>query len=150
MLSGRAITLMKENGSYLVPTAYLRDGMDMNVLPPALLKKAEIVIPKAQKSLEDAIKQGVKIAFGTDAAVFPHGDNAEEFNCYVQSGMSEIEAIRTATLNAADLLGLDDRGSLKPGMLADIVAVKGNPLQDIKTLESVVFVMKEGVVYKRP
>jgi len=150
MLSDRAITLMKKNGTYLVPTAYLRDGVDMNILPPALRKKAEDVIPKAQKSLENAIKQGVRIAFGTDAAVFPHGDNAKEFNCYVQSGMSEIEAIRAATLNAADLLGLDDRGSLKPGMLADIVAVKGNPLQDIKTLESVLFVMKEGVVYKRP
>jgi len=70
--------------------------------------------------------------------------------CYVQSGMTEIEAIRTATLNAADLLGVDDRGAIEAGMLADIIAVKGNPLEDIRTLESVMFVMKDGVVYKEP
>ena len=77
-------------------------------------------------------------------------DYHTHLRCYVKSGMSEIEAIRTATLNAADLLGVEDRGALNPGMLADIIAVKGNPLEDIKTLESVVFVMKDGVVYKRP
>ncbi|MHC4167720.1 MAG: metal-dependent hydrolase family protein [Planctomycetota bacterium] len=150
ILSDEAIALMKKNGTYFVPTAYPRDRVDVNALPPALREKVEIVIPKAQKSLENAIKQNVKIAFGTDAGVFPHGKNAREFSCYVKSGMSEIEAIRTATVNAADLLGVDDRGALKPGMLGDIIAVKGNPLDDIKALESVLFVMKGGVVYKKP
>ena len=150
ILSDKAIDLMKKHETYLVPTAHLRDALDMSVLPPAIRKKAEIVMPKAQASLEKAIAANVKIAFGTDAGVYPHGDNAKEFNCYVRSGMSEIEAIRTATLNAADLLGLDDRGILRPGMLADIIAVRGNPLEDITALECVVFVMKGGVIYKRP
>ena len=92
----------------------------------------------------------MRIACGTDAGVYPHGDNAKELSCYVRSGMSEIEAIRTATLNAADLLGLDDRGIIKPGMVADIIAVEGNPLEDIRTLETVMFVMKDGVIYKKP
>jgi imidazolonepropionase-like amidohydrolase len=128
----------------------VRDAFDMSILPPAIREKAENIMPKAQASLEKAIQADVKIAFGTDAGAYPHGDNSKEFYCYARSGMSEIEAIRTATLNAADLLGLDDRGILKPGMLADIVAVKGNPLEDIRALQSVTFVMKGGVIYKKP
>lgn len=150
ILSDKAIKLMKKKGTYLVPTAYVQDGLDLAMLPPAIRKKAEIVIPKAIQSLKNAIRQDAKIAFGTDAGVFPHGENAGEFNLYVRAGMSEIDAIRTATINAADLLGVNDRGILKPGLLADIIAVKGNPLQDIRTLESVSFVMKDGVVYKQP
>lgn len=150
MLSDRAIDLMKTHGTYLVPTAYLRDHLDVNMLPPLMRKKFEDIAPKTQAGLEKAIQAKVKIAFGTDAGVYPHGDNAKEFSCYVRSGMSEIEAIRTATLNAADLLGLNDRGVLKSGMLADVIAVKGNPLKDIRALESVMFVMKSGVVYKKP
>ena len=95
-----------------------------------------------------AIKSGVKIAFGTDAAVYPHGDNAKEFAVLVERGMTPADAIRTATLNAADLLGVSDRGNIAPGLLADLVAVPGNPLENIRVLDNVQFVMKGGVVHK--
>ena len=92
----------------------------------------------------------VKIAFGTDAGVFPHGDNAKELAARVKLGMEPLEAIRGATVYAADLLGVDHRGVLGPGRLADIIAVAGDPLQDISVLEDVRFVMKGGTVYERP
>jgi imidazolonepropionase-like amidohydrolase len=91
----------------------------------------------------------VKIAFGTDAAVYPHGDNAKEFAVLVGYGMKPIDAIRTATLNAADLLGVTDRGEIAAGKLADLIAVPGNPLNDVHVLEQVRFVMKGGVVVKQ-
>jgi imidazolonepropionase-like amidohydrolase len=91
----------------------------------------------------------VNIAFGTDAAVFPHGDNAKEFAVYVKLGMSPIDAIRTATVNAVDLLGVEDRGIITEGRLADIIAVKGNPLDDITVLEDVQFVMHGGRIVKK-
>jgi imidazolonepropionase-like amidohydrolase len=90
----------------------------------------------------------VKIAFGTDAAVAPHGNNAREFAVYVGYGMRPLEAIRTATLNAADLLGVNDRGVIAPGKLADLIAVRGNPLDDVRVLERVVWVMKGGEVVR--
>ena len=90
----------------------------------------------------------MKIAFGTDAAVYPHGDNAREFAVYVKQGMSPIEAIRSATIYSADLLGIDDRGVIAEGKLADIIGVAGNPLEDVTVLEDVKFVMKGGEVYK--
>jgi imidazolonepropionase-like amidohydrolase len=102
----------------------------------------------AQASHRRAIQAGVKIAFGTDAAVIPHGQNAHEFESYVNYGMSNIEALRTATTNAADLLGVTDRALLAPGRLADIIAVPGNPLTDIKVMERVSFVMKGGAVVR--
>jgi imidazolonepropionase-like amidohydrolase len=92
----------------------------------------------------------VRIAFGTDAAVYPHGENAKEFGVYVGYGMKPIDAIRTATLNAADLLGVTDRAVIAPGKLADLIAVPGNPLEDIHVLERPTFVMKGGVVVQRP
>jgi len=150
MLNDEAIALMKERGTYLVPTTYLADAIDLEVLPPHVRAKAESVLPVAKESVRRAIAADIKIAFGTDAAVFPHGDNAKEFAALVDRGMSNIEAIRTATLNAADLLGVDDRGRIAAGTLADIVAVPGNPLEDIHTLEGVTFVMMGGAVYKRP
>jgi len=150
MLNDEAIALMKERGTYLVPTTYLADAIDLEVLPPHVRAKAESVLPVAKESVQRAIAADIKIAFGTDAAVFPHGDNAKEFAALVDRGMSNIEAIRTATLNAADLLGVDDRGRIAAGTLADIVAVPGNPLEDIYTLEGVTFVMMGGAVYKRP
>ena len=115
-------------------------------LPPLLAEKNDYVKGFVDASVRKAIAAGVKIAFGTDAGVFEHGLNGREFAAYVERGMSSLEAIRSATLNAADLLGVDDRGSLEPGLLADIVAVPGDPLQDIRVLEDVRFVMKGGRV----
>lgn len=148
ILDDEAIQLMKERGTYLVPTTYLSEVIDMSLLPAELRAKAEYVMPLAQESLEKAIRSGVKIAFGTDAAVYPHGDNAKEFNSLVKRGMSRLEAIRSATLYAADLLGTDDRGVIEPGRLADLIAVSGNPLEDIQALEDVRFVMLGGRVIK--
>ena len=91
----------------------------------------------------------MKIAFGTDSGVYPHGDNAREFAAYVEAGMSPLEALRTATVYASDLLGVDDRGIIASGMLADLVVVRGNPLEDITAMEQVAFVMKGGTIYKR-
>lgn len=94
-------------------------------------------------------RSGVRVAFGTDAAVYPHGVNAREFAVYVGYGMSPLEAIRTATTNASDLLGGDDRGVIAAGKLADLIAVPGDPLEDIKVMEQVSFVMKGGVVVRQ-
>lgn len=116
---------------------------------PILRKKGEYVISVSTKSLEDAIKGGVPIAFGTDAGVMTHGENAKEFKVMVGAGMSSLTAIQAATLNASDLLGVADRGVLTVGKLADIIAVTGNPLENIRILESVDFVMKGGQIYKQ-
>ena len=102
----------------------------------------------AQQSHRRAFHSGVKIAFGTDAGCFPHGQNAREFVTLVEWGMPPLEAIRAATLNAADLLGVTDRGVISPGKLADIIAVPGNPLEDVRRLQQVCFVMKGGLVVK--
>jgi len=148
MLDDEAIALMKEHGTYLVPTTYLVDRIDLKVLPPHIRQKAESVLPVARESVRRAIAAKVKIAFGTDAGVFPHGENAKEFAVYVKLGMSTADALRTGTVNAADLLGLSDRGVIAPGKLADLVAVPGNPLQDITATERVVWVMQAGKVLK--
>jgi imidazolonepropionase-like amidohydrolase len=128
-----------------VPTTALADLIDLEHLPPAIRSKAEQILPLARASVTRAIRAGVKIAFGTDAAVIPHGTNATEFAALVRRGMTPLDAIRAATLNAADLLGVDDRGVIAPGKLADLVAVPGNPLQDIRVTERVCWVMKGGV-----
>ena len=106
--------------------------------------KADYVMPLADASFRKAVAAGVKIAFGTDAAVLPHGMNAKEFAVYVKSGMSPIEAIRTATTNGAELLGVTDRGEIAVGKLADLIAVPGDPLADITVLERVSAVVKGG------
>ncbi|UCC38169.1 MAG: amidohydrolase family protein [Candidatus Aminicenantes bacterium] len=149
LVDDEAIKLMKEKGAYLVPTTYLAESIDLERLPPLLRSKAEYILPLARKNLRRAIQSGVKIAFGTDAAVFPHGDNAKEFAVYVKLGMSPIDAIRTATINAIDLLGVDDRGIIEEGKLADLIAVQGNPLENIAVLEDVKFVMHGGKIVKR-
>ena len=110
MLDDEAIALMKEHGTYLVPTAYLRDRINLAVLPPLVRRKAETVLPLAAESNRKAIAAGVKIAFGTDAAVYPHGENAKEFAVYVKLGMTPLAALRSATTVAAEVLGKDDRG----------------------------------------
>ena len=148
ILDDEAVRLMLEHGTYLVPTVF--QWYLPYDLPPELEVKNEYVKGFVDGSVRKAIAAGVKIALGTDAGVFEHGLNAREFAAYVERGMSPIEAIRTATLNAADLLGVDDRGALEPGLLADIVAVPGDPLQDIRVLEDVRFVMKGGRIYKSP
>ena len=148
MLDDEAIALMKERGTYLVPTEYLSERINLAVLPPLVRRKAESVLPLARESHRKAIASGVKIAFGTDAAVFPHGENAKEFSSYVRLGMTPLAALRTATLNAADLLGKTDRGSIAVGKLADLIALQGNPIEDITATERVQFVMLSGRVMK--
>lgn len=146
VLDDEAIAMMKARGTYLVPTTYLADRINLDVLPPLVRRKAETVLPVMRESHRKAIAAGVKIAFGTDAGVYPHGENAREFAVYVKLGMSPLDALRTATIHAADLLGRDDRGVIAPGKLADLVAVPGDPLQDITVTERVSWVMLGGRV----
>ncbi len=149
ILDTETIELMKKKGTYLVPTTYLVDAIDLDVLPPPIRAKAEHILPLARESLAQAIAAGVKIGFGTDAAVYPHGDNAREFAVLVERGMEPIAALRSATIGAADALGVTDRGALQVGKLADIIAVPGNPLEDIRATEHVSFVMLAGSIAKR-
>lgn len=148
VLTDEIMAGMIERGTYLVPTTYLADRIPLDALPPLVRSKAEQVLPVMRRSLERAIAAGVPIAFGTDAGVYPHGENAGEFEIYVKLGMSPTEALRTATVHAADLLGTDDRGVLAEGMLADIIAVPGNPVEDISVTKDVRFVMQGGRVLK--
>lgn len=150
LLSDEAMALMKEKGAYLVPTTHLADVIDLDALPAPIRAKAESVLPAAKESVRRAIEAGVPIAFGTDAGVYPHGDNAKELAALVERGMTPLEAIRSATLHAADLLGTDDRGILEAGRLADLVAAPGNPLEDVTAVERVDFVMQGGKVHRRP
>ncbi|HXJ92742.1 MAG TPA: amidohydrolase family protein [Terriglobia bacterium] len=147
------IQLMKQHGTYLVPTLYLMDWFMANYqkmgLTENMLAKARVVMPAARENVGHAIHEGVKIAFGTDAAVYPHGLNAHEFPVMVKLGMTPLAAIQAATLNAADLLGWSDRvGAVEPGKYADLIAVEGDPLQDVSVLEHMEFVMKGGEVVK--
>jgi imidazolonepropionase-like amidohydrolase len=147
------IAEMKKNGTYLVPTLYLGDwfmeNAERNHVPDFLLVKAKAVMPAARKNIAHAFASGVKVAFGTDAAVYPHGLNAHEFAVMVKLGLTPLQAIQAATVNAADLLGWPGKvGSLEPGAWADIVAVDGDPLKDVTTLERVKFVMKGGEVVR--
>jgi imidazolonepropionase-like amidohydrolase len=141
---------MRERGTYLVPTSYLVDRINLAVLPPLVRRKAEAILPLARESLRRAIAAGVKIAFGTDAGVFPHGENAKEFAVYVKLGMTPLDALRSATIRAADLLGVTDRGAIEAGKLADMVAVPGDPLRDITVTERVSWVMLGGKVVLEP
>ena len=147
------IAAMKAHGTYLVPTLYLSDWFlenapKMNV-PPSMLAKGKEVMPAARKNIAHAFASGLKVGFGTDAAVYPHGLNAHEFAVMVKLGLTPLQAIQAATINDADLLGWSDRiGVIESKHYADIIAVDGDPLQDVTTLERVKFVMKGGVVYK--
>lgn len=147
--------LMKQHGTYLVPTMLIgqvvydvaKDHPEQ--LNPSSAKKALETVPQMRKNLHDAYVSGVKIAFGTDQGLSPHGANAGEFKLMVESGMTPMDAIKAATWNAADLIGdTANIGSIQKGRYADIVAVDGNPLDDIAILEKIPFVMKGGVVYK--
>ena len=148
-------TLMKKHGTYYVPTIlagkFVADKAKIDGFFPELVRpKAAAIGPLIQNTFEQAHKTGVKIAFGTDSGVSAHGDNAQEFSLMVEAGMKPEDALLSATVNSANLLGISDiLGTLEEGKLADIVAVQGNPLDDISLMESVSFVMKDGVVYKQ-
>jgi len=150
-LDDAGIAMMLKHGTYLVPTAYLIDWVQLNAHFPALYqqKMKDVSAVEKQNAIR-AIKAGVKVACGTDAAVYPHGLNAHELDVYVnQFGMTPLAALQTATLNAADLMSWTAKtGSLEPGKWADIIAVQGDPLADIKILQHVPFVMKSGIIYK--
>ena len=150
MLNDEGIRLMKAQGTFLVPTLYVSQpssntgaGMSQHVKDKGLQMGAE-----ANANFPKAVRAGVRIAYGTDAGVYPHGLNAREFGVLVDHGMTSIDAIRAATIWAADLLGVSDRGSIEPGFVADLVAVREDPLKNVRTFESVAFVMKGGIVYR--
>jgi imidazolonepropionase-like amidohydrolase len=150
-LNDEGIAMMKKHGTYLVPTAYLIDWMQQyGKLPPLYQQKMKDVSAVEKQNAIKAIKAGVKVALGTDAAVYPHGLNAHEVDVYVnQFGMSPLQGIQTGTINAADLMGWTDKiGTIEPGKWADIIAIDGDPLKDVKILQHVSFVMKSGMVYK--
>ena len=148
LLTDEAVAVLRKNGTFLVPTLY--QWFVPVELPPVLHEKNEYIKERISESVRRAIKAGVKFAFGTDAGAGPHGRSGEEFTALVGHGMSPLDAIRTATVNAADLMDIEDRGRIKIGLLADIVAVAGNPLENIRLLEDVKFVMKDGKIYKAP
>jgi imidazolonepropionase-like amidohydrolase len=145
--------LYRQTGAYYVPTllapaAALADGQ-RGALTPAQFQKAREAAGNAEKSFARAIREGVKIAFGTDSGVSPHGRNAEEFALMVRNGMTPAAAIRSATVDAATLLGrADSIGTIEPGKDADIIAVSGDPADNVRLLENVGFVMKHGRVHK--
>jgi imidazolonepropionase-like amidohydrolase len=154
-MTEEVMDLMKQKGTYYVPTITAgRFVGEQAKVPgyyhPLVVPKALEIGPQIQNTFAKAYKRGVKIAFGTDAGVFPHGENGKEFGFMVEGGMPPMEAIKSATVTNAIILGIADKtGTIEKGKLADIVATDENPLKNIKTMEKVSFVMKEGVVYKQ-
>jgi imidazolonepropionase-like amidohydrolase len=149
LASEETLQLMAERGTFLVSTTALTDAMDIERAAPELRKKAAEVFPIARAVLAKAMKAGVKIACGTDAPAIPHGENAMELVALVQRGMTPVQALRAATVTSADLIGRDDElGRLGSGYLADVIAVPGDPTQDIAVTRDVRFVMKDGQIYK--
>jgi imidazolonepropionase-like amidohydrolase len=152
-INDEAIAAMKQHGTYLVPTLYLAEWFTENAealhVPPDVIAKAKLVMPAARKNVAHAFASGVRVAFGTDAAVYPHGLNAREFAVMVKLGLTPLQAIQAATINAADLLGWSEKvGAIEPGKWADLIAVDNNPLQDVTTLEHVKLVMKGGTLVR--
>ena len=153
-MDDEALDMMKQRGTYLVPTLIaaesLKEKMDKGLyLPPAIAAKARAALAARSQMFQHALAKGVKIGLGTDAAVYRHGRNAEEFHLMVDLGMKPMDALRSAASADAELLGLADKiGTLEPGKLADIVAVPGDPVENIRQTEHVLFVMKEGVIYR--
>ncbi len=156
LMDAEGMSLMRKEGTYYVPTLLAGAWVAEKALiddyyPPFVQTKALEIGPQLISTFSKAYQAGIKIAFGTDSGVTPHGDNAKEFKLMVDAGMTTKEAILTATLNASILLGEQENlGSISKGKLADIIAVSGNPLEDITNLESVDFVMKDGNVVKKP
>jgi imidazolonepropionase-like amidohydrolase len=148
-LDDEALRMMREKGTYLVPTLAVRSGIAESKFPPLVQQKADLAIKGQDAMVRRALNMGVKIALGTDAAVYPHGNNALEFVLMAADGMKPAQSLKAGTSAAADLLGISDKiGTLEPGKEADIVAVPGNPLDDIKETQSVFFVMKGGTTYR--
>jgi imidazolonepropionase-like amidohydrolase len=153
-LDDEALDMMKQKGTYYIPTLMAVQGLSEQIakgvpIPPAIKVKAEDAIAHIHQTFQRALAKGVKIGLGTDAAVYPHGRNAEEFHQMVDLGMKPIDALKAGTSSDADLLGVASKiGTLESGKLADVVAVPGDPLQNIRQTEHVFFVMKEGVIYK--
>ena len=153
-IQDETLDLMKQRGTYLVPTLIagesLGEKIDKGVyLPPAIIAKTRAALAARSQMFQHAVAKGVKIGFGTDAAVYKHGRNAEEFHLMVDLGMKPIDALRSAALSDAELLGLQDKiGTLDTGKLADIIAVPGDPVENIRQTEKVFFVMKEGIIYR--
>jgi imidazolonepropionase-like amidohydrolase len=150
LMTDETLELFVERETFLVPTTYLADGMDVSHAPPELQAKAAEVFPRAKQTVSKAIALGARIACGTDAPAIPHGRNAKELIALVDRGMSPLQAIRAATTVAAELIDVTDRGRLEAGLLADVIAVAGDPLADIAATEDVKFVMKGGQVYRHP
>lgn len=155
-MTDEIIALMKERNTFWVPTNMAgewvaKKAAEPGYFPEIVRPKAAAIGPAIRETFQRAYRAGVQIAFGTDSGVSAHGDNAHEFELMVEGGMSPMEAIQSATLTASRLLKVDDRlGTLLPGMTADVVAVEGNPLEDISAMRKVVFVMKDGVVHREP
>ena len=153
-LNQESVKLFKQSGAYLVPTllagvAVHEDLSKSDTVPKPIVDKINMVLPAVKNAFQLAVKNNVNIAFGTDTGVSVHGTNAREFELMVDYGMDNEIALKTATINAATLLGkIDTLGTLEPGKQADIIAIKGNPLKDIKTMHNVVMVIKKGKQYK--
>jgi imidazolonepropionase-like amidohydrolase len=149
-MTKEAAAIIKKNGTWVDPNLYLNEAMDVDQLPPLIRRKFETLKPLTFESFRIALDMDLKIASGSDAGVYPHGQNARELEARVRHGMSPARAIRSATMDSAEALGTMDRGQVKAGLMADLIAVQGNPLDDIAILQDVRFVMKSGVVYKQP
>jgi imidazolonepropionase-like amidohydrolase len=148
LMTDEAIRVLKENGTWLVPTLY--QWFEEYDLPPLLHEKNEYIKARVGERMRAAFAAGVKVALGTDAGAGPHGRSGKEFTSYVAHGMSAADALRAGTVNAAALLRTTDRGKLGSGLLADIVAVPGDPLAEIRVVEDVRFVMKGGEIHRSP
>jgi imidazolonepropionase-like amidohydrolase len=146
------LTMMKKKGVFLTPTLMATEWImgKIDNYPPALQEKAKAAAAARSEMFRNAVKMGVRISFGTDAAVFPHGQNAKEFKLMVDLGMSPIDALKSATASDAELLGIAQKvGTLEKGKLADVIAVPGDPTADITATEHVSFVMKEGRIVRQ-
>jgi imidazolonepropionase-like amidohydrolase len=153
-LDDEALDMMKAHGTFLVPTLMAAEGLREQMqkglyFPPLVEAKARAALAARDQMFKKVIAKGVRVALGTDAGVYPHGRNAEEFHVMVDLGMRPLDALKAGTASAAELLGVADQlGTLEAGKLADVIAVPGDPTQNVRLTERVFFVMKEGVVHK--
>jgi imidazolonepropionase-like amidohydrolase len=148
LVTDETLAMMADHGTFLVGTTLLTDQMDLSRAAPELKAKAAEVFPRAKTVLPRAVAAGVKICCGTDAPAIPHGDNAKELAAMVERGLTPLQALTAATVTSAELIGVTDRGRLAAGLLADVIAVPGNPLEDISVTQDVRLVMKGGRIYK--